>query len=73
MTDTPDTTKVGKQSEFLAELCRYPLMSALIERRTRRVARGASLDAGALSHRSTNAPAPLSKLEVKLYSSVAWA
>ena len=63
MTDPPGSTKVAKQSDFLAELCRYPLMSALVERRTRRVARGASLDAGALSHRSSNAPAPLSKLE----------
>ena len=48
---------------FLADVCHYPLMSALVERRTRRVPRGASLDAGALSHKSTNAPAPLSKLE----------
>src|SRR5687767_10218322 len=48
---------------FLEDLCRYPLMSALVERRTRRVARGTSLDAGDLSYKSSNAPAPLSKLE----------
>lgn len=38
-------------------------MQCLAERRTRRVARGASIDAGPLSHHSTNPPAPLSKLE----------
>lgn len=47
----------------LADLFAYPMMSALIERRTRRVARGVSLEAGELSHHSTNEPAPLSKLE----------
>jgi hypothetical protein len=47
----------------LADLLRYPLMSALAERRTRRIARGTSLSAASLSHTSTNAPAPLSPLE----------
>lgn len=47
----------------LSDLLRYPLMSALSERRTRRIARGTSVDAGALSHTSTNPPAPLSPLE----------
>src|SRR6185295_20270699 len=47
----------------LAELFRYPLMSAIAERRSRRVCRGTSIDAGDLSHKSTNAPAPLSPLE----------
>src|SRR5262249_51288610 len=47
----------------LEDLFDYPLLTCLAERRTRRIARGTSIDAGALSHTSTNAPAPLSKLE----------
>jgi hypothetical protein len=47
----------------LDDLCQYPLLSALVERRTRRVARGVSLAAGNLSHSSRNAPCPLSNLE----------
>lgn len=47
----------------LAELFQYPLLSAIAERRTRRVSRGTSISSGALSHDSTNAPAPLSPLE----------
>src|SRR5436309_15520172 len=47
----------------LSDLFRYPLMSAIAERRSRRVSRGTSVDAGALSHQSTNGPAPLSALE----------
>lgn len=47
----------------LADLLRYPLMSALAERRTRRIARGVSVDAASLSHSSTNAPKSLSPLE----------
>ena len=47
----------------LADLLRYPLMSAFRERRTRRIARGVSLHSETLSHASTNAPAPLSPLE----------
>ena len=47
----------------LADLLSYPLMTALVERRTRRVACGVSLDAGALSHESSNDPFPLTPLE----------
>src|SRR5271170_1814419 len=47
----------------LADLFAYPFMSCLVERRTRRIARGTSIDAGALSYTSQNRPAPLSKLE----------
>lgn len=47
----------------LESLFSYPLMSAITERRTRRVARGVSLDAGELSHQSSNAPAPIEPLE----------
>lgn len=63
MHDNQESAPTVHSHSFLDELCRYPLMSALVERRTRRVARGASLDAGALSHQSSNAPAPLSKIE----------
>ena len=47
----------------LADLASYPFLSALTDRRTRRIPRGFSVDAGPLSHESHNAPAPLSKLE----------
>lgn len=47
----------------LAEVCSYPLLSALAERRTRRVSKGTSILAGDLSHTSTSEPAPLSPLE----------
>jgi hypothetical protein len=47
----------------LADLFEYPFMSALTERRTRRMPRGVSIDSGPLSHQSKNAPAPLTRLE----------
>lgn len=47
----------------LEALLRYPLLSAIRERRTRRVSRGTSILAGGLSHESPNKPAPLSALE----------
>jgi hypothetical protein len=47
----------------LANLLQYPLMSALAERRTRRIAQGVSLLAGPLSHTSANQPKPLTPLE----------
>src|SRR5579872_4146317 len=47
----------------LANLLSYPLMSALAERRTRRIARGVSISAAGLSYTSTNQPKPLSPLE----------
>ena len=47
----------------LNDLLSYPFISCLEERRTRRIARGTSIDAGPLSHASTNRPAPLSRLE----------
>lgn len=45
------------------EVLTYPLLRAIAGRRTRRIARGMSIDAGPLSHTSTNAPAPLSQVE----------
>jgi hypothetical protein len=47
----------------LDELFRYPLMSALAERRTRRIARGVSIEAGDLSYKSPNPPEPLGEVE----------
>ena len=47
----------------LQNLFSYPVMSCLAERRTRRIARGTSVNAGSLSYVSSNQPAPLSKLE----------
>lgn len=47
----------------LKELFRYPLMSAIAERRTRRVSRGTSISAGELSHQSSNPRTPLTPLE----------
>jgi hypothetical protein len=51
------------RSAGLDALFQYPLMSALFDRRTRRIARGTSVMADGLSHTSTNAPAPLSAVE----------
>lgn len=55
----------GRQAghRALQELFAYPFMSCLVERRTRRIARGTSVDAGALSYSSPHKPAPLTKLE----------
>jgi hypothetical protein len=53
----------GPTHKGLQELFSYPLMSAITDRRTRRVARGTSIVSGPLSHTSTNAPAPLTPLE----------
>ena len=47
----------------LKDLLSYPLMSALAERRTRRIAQGVSLSAAGLSHTSSNPPKPLTPLE----------
>jgi hypothetical protein len=60
MSDTRDPQTVHPG---LADLFRYPLMSAIVERRSRRVCRGTSVEAGGVSHQSGNAPAPLSALE----------
>jgi hypothetical protein len=59
--DTPTVQVV--QHKGLQDLFSYPLMSAITERRTRRVARGTSITSGPISHTSTNKPAPLSPLE----------
>jgi hypothetical protein len=63
--DSPDVIEANARAKgsCLGDLFSYPFMSALIERRTRRIARGTSIEAGDLSHRSKNSPAPLGKLE----------
>jgi hypothetical protein len=67
MTTHDETLATSPESDAktsaLADLFDYPFMSALVERRTRRVPRGQSIDAGPLTHESTNEPAPLSPLE----------
>ncbi|MFZ0747560.1 MAG: hypothetical protein WAM85_24360 [Terracidiphilus sp.] len=57
----PDPTKT--RNAGLDALFQYPLMSAILNRRTRRIARGTSLLSDGLSHTSTNSPAPLTALE----------
>src|SRR6266550_79263 len=64
MADKPDNAVApGAGHQGLRDLFSYPLMSAITERRTRRVARGTSITSGPISHTSTNAPAPLTPLE----------
>ena len=53
----------GSPARGLADLLQYPLLSALTDRRTRRICQGTSLNAGALSYTSPNSPAPLTALE----------
>ena len=47
----------------LKDLLSYPLLSALAERRTRRIAQGVSVSAAGLSHTSSNTPKPLTPVE----------
>jgi hypothetical protein len=67
MSTVDDTTgaeaSTAGRHPALDDLFRYPLLSALTERRTRRIPRGFSVNAGPLSHESHNEPAPLTKLE----------
>ncbi|RCJ32024.1 hypothetical protein A6770_19465 [Nostoc minutum NIES-26] len=52
-----------KKHPGLQALLSYPLVEAIVERRTRRVAQGASIDAGELSYTSPNQPDPLTPIE----------
>jgi hypothetical protein len=63
MHDANDATGRSTAHPGLAALLAYPLIASIRERRTRRVSRGTSIIAGALSHQSQNKPAPLSPLE----------
>ena len=62
MADDPSGAP-GSSHPGLRNLFSYPLMAAIAERRTRRVARGTSISSGPISYTSPNAPAPLSPLE----------
>ncbi len=53
----------------LADLDRYPLLSALRDRRSRRFGRGMEIPGGPLAYRSTHRPAPLTEEEEAL---LAW-
>ena len=59
----PSGETTAARNPGLEALLTYPLVQAIGERRTRRVARGCSILAGPLSHQSTNAPQPLTPLE----------
>lgn len=58
-TEAPEAT----YSRRLKTLMEYPLMRAINERRTRRIAKGVSVWAGPLTHESENAPEPLDPVE----------
>ena len=55
---------IGEQAtasqEVYDRLARYPLLDALIERRSRRFGKGMTLNGGPLAYQSTHAPQPLS-------------
>src|SRR5215471_8430989 len=65
--NTNDTTNASTtqptRNPALDALFNYPLMSAITDRRTRRIARGTSLLSDGLSYASSNPPQPLSPLE----------
>ena len=63
MTAAGPAGNTGQTHRGLRELFSYPLMSAIVDRRTRRVARGTSIPSGPISYTSTNKPEPLTPLE----------
>ena len=54
---------IAQKHPGLKELFSYPLMDAIVERRTRRLAKGGSIAAGELSYTSSNQPEALTPLE----------
>src|SRR5207244_37975 len=57
-------TPMNERNRGLEEALRYPLMSAIFQRRSRRISKGIrSVPAGSLSYSSTQDPQPLSPLE----------
>jgi len=58
-----ETHSQGSTAHGLADLLQYPLLSAISDRRTRRICQGTSINAGSLSYTSGNSPAPLTPLE----------
>src|SRR5687768_10701463 len=63
MVDLDRSYAYAPSHKGLRDLFTYPLMSAIFERRTRRVARGTSISSGPISYTSPNKPEPLSPLE----------
>ncbi len=66
----PSINTASARNPGLEALLAYPLVQAIGERRTRRVAQGCSILAGPLSHHSTNAPRPLTPLEEAILRSL---
>lgn len=60
---SPIDKSTSSRNPGLEAMLKYPLIQAICERRTRRVAQGCSVLAGPLSHHSTNNSEPLSLLE----------
>ena len=58
-----DQPVVSQDEAALAALVEQSLVSSLFNRRTHRVSRGSSVDAGSMSHASTSPREPLSELE----------
>jgi hypothetical protein len=60
---TRKISSVGKQLKCLEQVREFPLMSALTGRRSRRVSKGALIDAGPFSYQSRQASEPLTDFE----------
>jgi hypothetical protein len=63
-------TETSPQSK-LDQVWTYPLMDAIVNRRSRRFSTGAHLDGGALSYKSQLDPLPLSRLEEAILATAA--
>lgn len=59
-------TESRNQIEELQRVLSYPLVDALVNRRSRRFSRGASLNGGGLAYEGHQAPLPLTQLEESL-------
>jgi hypothetical protein len=57
------TTPITDRPTGLDSLAQRPLLSAILQRRTHRVSRGSSIEAGSMSYTSTSVRAPLTELE----------
>src|SRR5919206_213661 len=55
-----------KQADALRQALSYPLVEALIHRRSRRFSLGARMPGGGLAYESTHAPVPLTKWSTNL-------
>src|SRR5262249_23744969 len=60
----------GQSRQGLKELAEQPLLSSIWRRRTHRVSRGSSVQAGPMSHTSTHERAPLTELEEAIVMSL---